>query len=544
MMDALFFIVSGKTNNMHNEDQPNVNAEMTRASVSETPTNQALPTLDLVAFQQGQQQTGQYITQLLDNMSDCFFHLDSQWRYTYINTKTEKFSGRTREELLGRCIWDEYPRMRGSALEQRYREAVSTQQPVHFETDGLYSGKSYEVHVYPMGEHGISIYYHDITEQKRARELAESGCRHLELLLNSNIIGLFIADNTYLLHTNTALLELLGYTKEEPPPRPLAWTEITPPEYAALDQAKLQETLEHISCAPYEKEYIRKDGSRLPVLLGAVRYQHEPYQWIGFVIDNSERKELERRKDDFISMASHELRNPITAIYGNLQLAERRFKRLQEERDNLPPDLRSATDDAYTHITRSLGKLKQLNRLVGDLLDTTRIQANKLVLYPATCDLLAIVHDTVLDQRRSFPGRKFLLKIPMDLGDMRIHADKDRIEQVLYNLLNNAIKYADPAEPISIGIEQQAEQARVWVEDHGPGLSREQKASIWKRYYQIQRSDQHPSATTEHQVGGGLGLGLYISRTIIQHHNGLIGVESEQGQGSTFWFSLPLLAQP
>ncbi|GHO53561.1 PAS domain-containing sensor histidine kinase [Ktedonobacter robiniae] len=528
---------------MHTEDRSDLNAETTKARISEPHTGQALPTLDLVAFQQRQQQTGQYIAQILDNMSDCFFHLDSQWRYTYINTKTENFSGRTREELLGRCVWDEYPRMRNSVLEQRYREAVAAQQPIHFETDGLYSGKYYEIHVYPMREYGISVYYHDITEQKRAKELAARERKHLELLLNSNIIGLFIADDTYILHSNTALLELFGYTEAEPPLQPLAWAEITPPEYAALDQAMLHEMLEHISCAPYEKEYIRKDGSRIPVLLGAVLYQREPCQWIGFVIDNSERKELERRKDDFISMASHELRNPITAIYGNLQLAERRFKRLLEERDNLPTDLHSVIDDVHTHVGRSLGKLKQLNRLVGDLLDTTRIQANKLVLNPDTCDLLAIVHDTVLDQRRSFPGHKFLLKIPMDLGDMRIHADKDRIEQVLYNLLNNAIKYADPVEPISIGIEQQASQARVWVEDHGPGLSQEQKASIWKRYYQIERNDHHQPTTTEQHVGGGLGLGLYISQTIIGLHNGLIGVESEPGQGSTFWFSLPLLTQ-
>ncbi|GHO74826.1 hypothetical protein KSD_25970 [Ktedonobacter sp. SOSP1-85] len=528
---------------MHTEDRSDLNAETTKARISEPHTSQALPTLGLVAFQQRQQHTGQYIAQLLDNMSDCFFHLDSQWRYTYINTQTENFSGRTREELLGRCVWDEYPRMRNSVLEQRYREAVAAQQPMHFETDGLYSGKYYEIHVYPMREHGISVYYHDITEQKRARELAARERKHLELLLNSNIIGLFIADDAHILHSNTALLELLGYTEAEPPPQPLAWAEITPPEYAALDQAMLHEMLEHISCAPYEKEYIRKNGSRIPVLLGAVLYQREPCQWIGFVIDNSERKKLERRKDDFIGMASHELRNPITAIYGNLQLAERRFKRLLEERDNLPTDLHSVIDDVHTHVGRSLGKLKQLNRLVGDLLDTTRIQANKLVLNPDTCDLLAIVHDTVLDQRRSFPGRKFLLKIPMDLGDMRIHADKDRIEQVLYNLLNNAIKYADPVEPISIGIEQQASQARVWVEDHGPGLSQEQKASIWKRYYQIERNDHHQPTTTEQHVGGGLSLGLYISQTIIGLHNGLIGVESEQGQGSTFWFSLPLLTQ-
>lgn len=98
------------------------------------------------------------------------------------------------------------------------------------------------------------------------------------------------------------------------------------------------------------------------------------------------------------------------------------------------------------------------------------------------------------------------------------------------------------AESISIGIEQQASQARVWVEDHGPGLSKEQKASIWKRYYQIERNDHHQPTTTEQHVGGRLGLGLYISQTIIELHNGLIGVESEQGQGST-WFSLPLLTQ-
>ncbi|BCL84467.1 PAS domain S-box protein [Ktedonobacteria bacterium brp13] len=251
--------------------------------------------------------------------------------------------------------------------------------------------------------------------------------------------------------------------------------------------------------------------------------------------DIREQKELDQRKDTFISMASHELRNPLTTIHANLQLAERRVKSILNPtlHHELPKDVEHATSDAQLMLGRALRQTKVMNRLIGNLLDGTRIQANKLNLSLAEHDIVAILKDTIQDQREVTNLRTIQLDLA-ESGPILVLVDKDRIGQVISNYLTNALKYSAASEEVTVGIQRKAEEVYVWVKDHGPGLTPEQQLRIWERYYQAK------GITVQSGTGIGLGLGLHICKTLITRQGGQVGVDSAPGRGSTFWFTLPL----
>jgi signal transduction histidine kinase len=175
----------------------------------------------------------------------------------------------------------------------------------------------------------------------------------------------------------------------------------------------------------------------------------------------------------------------------------------------------------------------RLNRLVNDLVDVSRIQAGRLELHVARADLTAIVRDAVEEQRQAAPARTLALQLPTERC-VSVIVDADRIGQVVTNYLTNALKYSPEDRPVDVGITVDRHEARVWVRDEGLGLPPEEQEGIWERFHRAQGIEVQSGS------GIGLGLGLHICRTIIERHQGQVGVESARGTGSTFWFSLPL----
>jgi len=242
--------------------------------------------------------------------------------------------------------------------------------------------------------------------------------------------------------------------------------------------------------------------------------------------------EAAQRMDEFLSIASHELRNPLTTINGNLQLAKRRLNLLSLP-DNLAADIIDHLDGVQELLSRAQHQVQIQNRLVSDLLDVSRIQANRLHLRLHDCELIEIVRTTLEDLRAVTPSRTINLEIAEGITTP-ILADGDRISQVVSNYLTNALKYSPAELPIEVRVEVIDGTARFSVSDKGPGLSTEEQKRLWQRFYRV------PGMIAQGSFSVGLGLGLYICRTIIEHHQGQVGVQSAPGQGSTFWFTLPL----
>ena len=240
-----------------------------------------------------------------------------------------------------------------------------------------------------------------------------------------------------------------------------------------------------------------------------------------------------RRMDEFLSIASHELRTPLTTVMANLQLAERRVARVRAEIASGGTEVDQHLELVRSMLARSLTSAQRQQRLVEDLLDVSRIQEGKLEMHPVRCDLIALVRDSIEEQRVSWPKR--VISFAATEEPLLADADPDRVGQVLTNYLTNALKYSLESKPVAVEIAREGEMARISVRDAGPGLRPEEHERVWERFHRV--------VGIEHQSGSGvgLGLGLYISKTIVERHGGQVGVESAVDVGSTFWFTIPCL---
>jgi signal transduction histidine kinase len=234
-----------------------------------------------------------------------------------------------------------------------------------------------------------------------------------------------------------------------------------------------------------------------------------------------------------VSLVTHELKTPLTILQGNVQLAQRRLTRLLSQGDPLTEVQRRWLEDVLVMLVRTQQPLRVQQRLINDLLDITRIREDRVELYLAVFDLIGLVYETVQDHQAIHADRLIMLDLP-EQDPIPVCADRDRIQQVLSNYLSNALKFAPATEPIQVGMTLKAGTVRVWVQDHGPGLTPRQQAHIWKRCYQV---SQTPA---QNGWKAGLGLGLYICQQLIHRQRGEVGVESVPGRGATFWFSLPV----
>ncbi|GHO47124.1 PAS domain-containing sensor histidine kinase [Ktedonospora formicarum] len=380
---------------------------------------------------------------------------------------------------------------------------------------------------------GVAV---EITDRKRAEEELRESEQRFRRLMESNLIGIVVSDlEGTIMEANAAFFDLVGYTQEDIAASRVNMIEMTSLQYQAQVAQAFKDVLVTGVAHPFETECVTKDGRRVPLLVGGASFRNaDSTQFaVNFVVDLTARKELERQKDLFLSMISHELRTPLTILKGTLQVLKRRLKRQeamveQHSLEFISPLLKElATAERQVNVQ---------TRLVNDLLDVSCITAGKLPLTLQLCDLLALVRETVEDLRHMAPHRVLLLDLPTQTT-VPVLVDRGRIKQVVANYLTNALRYSSPEQSVSIGMIRQDGRARVWVRDQGPGISKQAQKDIWRRF---RRGEDLPVGSSAER---GLGLGLYICQTLIEAHQGEVGVESTLGSGSTFWLALPVVDQ-
>lgn len=242
-------------------------------------------------------------------------------------------------------------------------------------------------------------------------------------------------------------------------------------------------------------------------------------KWVGTFTDIEEQKRAEIRKDEFLSIASHELKTPLTSIKAYMQLLERSMGNEREE----------GVPDSARYLQRTQLQLDKLQGLIVDLLDISKIESGKMVFNQKEFELEPLLENAIDIARQINPDYKLTREGKVDV---RICGDDVRIEQVLINYLTNAIKYSPDNKNIEIKTEMIGpESIKVTIKDHGVGIPPEKIDDVFKKFYRVEENSHRFQ---------GLGIGLYICSEILKRHNGTFGVKSEVGKGTEFYFTLPV----
>ncbi|WP_207423918.1 PAS domain-containing sensor histidine kinase [Desertivirga brevis] len=246
-----------------------------------------------------------------------------------------------------------------------------------------------------------------------------------------------------------------------------------------------------------------------------IRNEHgEILRWIGTNTDINEFKILQKQKDNFLGIASHELKTPVTSIKAYTQVLEAM--------------LRTDGDEKKASLVNKMDvQLNKLTSLIGDLLDVTKIQTGRMQFNDASFDFNALITEIIEELQRT-TRHELVAKLEFE---GKVFADRDRIGQVITNLISNAIKYSPEANKVIIYSRSDGEAVRLCVQDFGIGIPANKRDRVFEQFYRV-------SGTKEHTFPG-LGLGLYISSEIVKREGGEIWVSSTEGKGSTFCFSLP-----
>jgi signal transduction histidine kinase len=269
--------------------------------------------------------------------------------------------------------------------------------------------------------------------------------------------------------------------------------------------------------------------------LERVRLQQE---WAEARANELAMREAKRGMEESLSLICHELLTPLTVIKGSIQLSEQKVKRFVHSAET-PAGAARQLAPIQALLERAKSQVSFQDQLIHDLLDVSRIQANILQLSMQLCNLAWILQEAIEDQRQVAPSRAIRLELPAE-GPVPVQADSCRIAQVVTNYLTNALKYSAPDRPVEVHLQVEGRIARVTVRDQGPGLAPAEQERIWERFYRVQGIEVQSESEAS---SGGLGIGLYLCRTIIEQHHGQVGVQSTPSKGSNFWFTLPLTGQ-
>ena len=449
---------------------------------------------------------------ILENLPDGFFAVDRDLRFTYVNVAVEQMWGVQRADLLGRPIWEVVPNLVNSNTYQAMLAAGEQGRAVTFEERSAVHTAWVAGRAFPIPD-GIAVAFQD-TSARHDAELAwqESEARY-RMLFNTIDVGFCIVDVIFdaagqavdyrFLEANpvfsslTGLHEPIGKTARElVPSLDESWFAV----YGNV--ARTGEPLRFENDAP------AMDNRWFDVY--AFRVGNEDSRRVAIFFTNiTERKRLAQAQRDFVGMVGHDLGNPLAVLRGWAQLMQRRQQ----------------FDPAG--IDAMLEQAKRMERLVSDLREYVKFETGRLDLHLLPADLVEIAQEALGRARMQAPRRAFVSECPAH--PVIATVDRDRLGQVLDNLLSNAHKYTPSSAPVTLRVSAEPSVTRVEVIDQGDGIPPAILPRLFDRFYRGEQVGTIP----------GLGLGLYIARMLIESQGGTIRAASTPGQGTTFIIPLP-----
>jgi len=532
---------------------------------------------------------------LIENSSDAIALVSHEGLFTYVSPSVQKILGFTPEELLGHNTLELFPPDHlPAALEQFDTVAKTPGLTVTVEHTCIHKDGSLRWlestitnHLHDPHIQAFVANFRDISERKQAEERQHILDQVSNLVVSSLDQQITLTEIAQLLVPSLADYCRIAILDEQHEIQEIAVNHTDPDKVALVqalydqykDQAEpvygvqkllrtgkpelisnvSQDVLAHIQVHPDMLEILRrlalKSYMGVPLIardriIGAITFSsvqpsreytkadlyfaQELARRIASALDNvhlyrqaqaeiRERKnaeealrESEARKDEFISMASHELKTPLTSLKGFTNLLQRRLTKQGDKQ-------------ALHFLARMEEQLDKLSKLVSDLLDVTKMQTGKLEFREERFFLNELVRGTLENLQGTMETHHLQLE---EVTDVQVLGDKDRLGQVLINLLTNAIKYSPEADTVIVRVSADEHNAIVSVQDFGIGIAETHQEKIFERFYQVNDGTE--------KTFPGLGIGLYISSQIVRGHHGRLWVESAKGAGATFYVSLPL----
>lgn len=465
------------------------------------------------------------------------------YRILECNPAYEKMLRHTRDELVGHTIRELMPEPVSPWI-AHYAQVLQTGKPVRFEDYSHLAGRYFEALVNPISATVCASMAIDVTDRHLSQEALRQSEARLRRLVESNIIGILYSDNAgKITLANGAFLAIAGYSRADFERGEVDMDHLTPPEYAALDARGRAEASATGACTPYEKELLRIDGTRVPVLIGYAYLAGDDPLYLAFILDLTGQKRAEasaheaaarlersnveiskanrelaranQELQDFAFVASHDLQEPLRKIQA---FGERLKAREGGQLDGESKD----------YLARMLNATQRMRTMIDDLLELSRVTTRGLPFEQVDLNEVAreVISDLELRLERTH-GRVIVGNLPS------LEADRLQMHQLLLNLISNALKFHQPEiSPIVnlIGECTSGDQKIIIrVKDNGIGFDDRYVERIFQPFQRLNGMGQFE----------GSGIGLSICRKIIERHSGTISAESTPGQGSTFIVNLP-----
>lgn len=474
---------------------------------------------------------------MIERSSDAIVMLDAQGIVRYVSPSIESLLGYRPQDRLGHyCTEIIHPDDRIQA-EQQFQGCIQTPpgscvraqyRMLHCDGSWRWIEINATNYLHDRDIQAIIASYRDITPRVQREQELRVEKDKLEAILHSVADGIMVQDESgYLLYANKAAADVLDYDSVEALMHD-SWQEILGRFEMVDEKGQVLGTGSLPGCrvlaGEAEASAIIHSTSKLTGEQHWATVQSRPVTnakdeilfAITIIHDLTEQKEAERRKDEFIAMASHELKTPLTSLKIFMGVLQRRFRKNGE-------------DQYLEYLGKIEAQINTLTELINDMLDVSRIQIGKLLLRKETFELSRLMQETIDNLRGTQTTHSIRYESSVEV---QVFADRYRIGQVLINLLTNAVKYSPAGSEVIVRLCADQKYAVVSVQDFGIGIDEVDQQRIFERFYQV-------TGPVE-KTFPGLGIGLYISNEIIKCHQGRMWVESRKGEGSTFSFALPL----
>lgn len=469
------------------------------------------------------------LSNVVEQTGDGVVITDSNGFIQYINPSFEQITGYSLKEAVGKTPGILKSGKHNKTFYKKMWDAILSGQPFrsrmnnHKKNGGQYFAdltitplKNYQ----GMVTHFVGT-WKDITDNIRIEEALRQSEKQYRLLFEKNPHPMWVIDDktNIFLAVNDAAVSHYGYSREEFLKMTIFDLHLTKNIPSLIKfikndvRAVINTELGSAGVWPHRK----KDGSIIDVEVrrNKIHFKNKIAKLV-LAVDVTERISQERRKDEFISIAGHELRTPITSLKAFTQIIYERGEKMKKM-------------ELADYLVKMDGQLSKVTRLIGELLDVSKMQSGGLDLLKSEHEFRKLLEETVNDLRGTSKQHKILTT--GNLGGT-VLVDRYRINQVLINLILNAMKYSPKADKVVVNVSKRKDDILVGIQDFGIGINKEDHSKIFEKFYR--------SNGPEGERFPGLGLGLYIASEIVKSHGGKIWVESKRGEGSQFFFTLPL----